>query len=674
MSIGRASFNLLLLTESNVNHITNNNTTNKVKRIGDDMYSTTIANSANSIMNANLTNVNNNATSNCSSSSLSSTTTTTSAAHTFFIHSKQSQQHQQQRQISYQSEQANNENNNSQPGSSQSPSLTIKVNNKNLEPSKIIAIDDSAQKLKNADQEIEEINENYLLSQSHNNNYNKTQSNTTQKSFTSSDTFSYVNCDSNDISTTSFSCLHTYLQRSELVYTPDSLESHSNSDNETEYSSSTSSSANCSTSPLSQSLTNRTDNLTKTETKSLIIELNAEEDEAVEIKDEKTNYEPLLTIADESASTSGVSSQYTALQESIQSSSPSDSYANSSSSSSVLSNQSIEPDSLQQSEDSHILDKIRKINKLQEKINDISSKIKSIDMNNSKNKTNNYYCLQSELDLIDEPEKDNDSNNKRKNIVKEDKDDEDNFDVEENFDMIDNEQFFDYNQYFDGPDTVTQFFDEEDEDEYGDKYSRYVKKSRYSSSSTDAHSDNESNSESNSDLEYDCRGEQVYENDADYDDNDNDELDIDDEEDEEEKMLRLFKYNLKRAQPVPHRMRKFASTGLLFHKFGYLDPIDEGEEPPVVDAPKLINDCTANMSLNVNCFTSSFGKKTSSTSCFHLNNLIANAQVVNSNNNNSSSTKSNKLNENLAVNVSLSAFQNELLSVRDVNNESKGKL
>jgi len=208
-----------------------------------------------------------------------------------------------------------------------------------------------------------------------------------------------------------------------------------------------------------------------------------------------------------------------------------------------------------------ILEKIRKINKLQEKINDINNKIKTIDMNgnpisaegttsaSTTNQTTSYYCLNQgisfDLDQEDEQQQEQKSNlvNNEQDGINcyvnpnycDDDDDDDDDDEDENSQAEDNEE---------------------------NERLNYMKRQMLkNSNNTDYRSLNNQTRLGN----YDCDDE---------DDDDDDEDDDDDYDDDDEDDIGGF---YKHAQPVVLG-KKYASTGLLFHRYGgYLAPIEEND-------------------------------------------------------------------------------------------------
>jgi hypothetical protein len=190
-----------------------------------------------------------------------------------------------------------------------------------------------------------------------------------------------------------------------------------------------------------------------------------------------------------------------------------------------------------------LLEKIRKINKLQDKINDINVKIKLSNKHQNGVKTNNnYYCITNQVDdMLDSFM----SNNEASSSV-------------ESNDLIDNEKFFDYadqvaeEEYFEEPNVIIKNNSIEDE------------------TLEDYYFDDDTKFNENSQNYFNMNG----------DDNEDD-----DDDDDEDILNGNFKFCLKQAQPVH---KKFASTGLLFYKFKYLDTIVEVEEAGDDNSDNLI--------------------------------------------------------------------------------------
>ena len=209
-----------------------------------------------------------------------------------------------------------------------------------------------------------------------------------------------------------------------------------------------------------------------------------------------------------------------------------------------------------------ILEKIRKINKLQDKINDINLRIKlsnSQHQQNSKetSSSNNYYCIANQVDDLITNDETSDSNGN---------------------DLIDNETFFDYaDQCCFEPQSNMSTTTTEMNNEVVDTYDYYFD------------DDDETN--------------KLHENFEEYfiNDNNNNLDTIHDSDDDDDDNDQNFKFCLKQAQPVH---KKFASTGLLYYKIKYMDTIVEDEEISQDDE-----------STNNN---SDFKFRKNSTSCFNL--------------------------------------------------------
>ena len=221
-----------------------------------------------------------------------------------------------------------------------------------------------------------------------------------------------------------------------------------------------------------------------------------------------------------------------------------------------------------------ILEKIRKINKLQDKINDINVKIKLSNQNSSKsknneNKVNNYYCLANQVDDILDSFMSNEGS------------------TPDAIDLIDNEKFFDYADHYFEPNILTNGDDDDAVNNIEDETFDY-----YFEDDTKFHEDHEGyfNDNNNDNLTRD---------DSEEDKNYNDD---DDDDDDDDILKGNFKFCLKQAQPVH---KKFASTGLLFYKFKYMDTIVEDEEiqaDDVDDADKQSSQESKSRKGSISCF------------------------------------------------------------------------
>lgn len=318
-------------------------------------------------------------------------------------------------------------------------------------------------------------------------------------------------------------------------------------------------------------------------------------------------------------------------------------------------------------ESSLILEKINKINKLQEKINDINNKIKSIDMNGniasseSKNNNNNknYYCLHQDildsmkLDLneLDEtqtnnqPQSDDSEDTNSDGICFyinpkycEDDEEEENSYINKNVSKQFNKEFKKsitnrinqlnensnclYRNRMEEADADQEDNEFEESDFYLDKSKNQNYRNRNnqtrlglrSSQESDSDEDGEIQNQNNDDL---TDGYYQDENDSNQDD-----------DDDEDFLLSNEHITYKQAQPVH---KKFASTGFLFHRFGaYLAPIEEGPEDSLQTANSNHEECRSSSpqtsdlsSSNSNLIEESttnqynFSKK-GSASCFNL--------------------------------------------------------
>lgn len=245
-----------------------------------------------------------------------------------------------------------------------------------------------------------------------------------------------------------------------------------------------------------------------------------------------------------------------------------------------------------------ILEKIDKINKLQEKINDINNKIKSIDMNSPVVNTNtnkNYYCLHQDIleginGINDEEDKNND-------------DDSDDSEVNSTNGM-----------YYVNPE-----YCEDDEDEYSgdeilrEKFSKEFKKPlKNRAYDEDEEKINESYRDRNNQTRLGVRREvdEGSDSDEDYEYPQND-----DSNDEDDFVVNTDQIVYKQAQPVH---KKFASTGFLFHRFGcYLAPIEEGPEDLATQDDASESTSNSNLNEFVDQKQSNMNKR-ASTSCFNL--------------------------------------------------------
>ena len=217
-----------------------------------------------------------------------------------------------------------------------------------------------------------------------------------------------------------------------------------------------------------------------------------------------------------------------------------------------------------------ILEKIRKINKLQDKINDINVKIKLSNQQNgavkTNNKVNNYYCIANNVDDILDNFISNEASSSESN------------------DLIDNEKFFDYADHDEFEATINKNNNNSIEDETLDYY--FEDDTKFNEDSQNYFNMNDENSD--------------YEN---HDEDGDDDDDI---------LNGNFKFCLKQAQPVH---KKFASTGLLFYKIKYLDTIVEVEEATV-----SVDDNNSDTQEKIAAAAGGGGNKfrKCSTSCFNL--------------------------------------------------------
>ena len=233
----------------------------------------------------------------------------------------------------------------------------------------------------------------------------------------------------------------------------------------------------------------------------------------------------------------------------------------------------------ERNESSIILEKLEKINRLQEKINDINQKIKSIDMNSN----SNYYSI----DHV------NKTNNNINNIDQNDKDNEWN-DTDENEQKVFDEKFRNRNnQTRMGVRAKLEILDDDDDDE-----------------DTDNQNVNDSNpNKQHFETNYLSDEDQQYQQDEEDDDDNYENYEDDEDEHDQEECYTI----IRQAQPI----RKYASTGFLFNRYGsYLAPIEESPE----EALKSSSSNSSILSTDSSDYLTqptTFTRKTS-TSCFNL--------------------------------------------------------
>jgi hypothetical protein len=170
-----------------------------------------------------------------------------------------------------------------------------------------------------------------------------------------------------------------------------------------------------------------------------------------------------------------------------------------------------------------IMDKIRKISRLQETINDISTKIKTIDVNK-----NNYYGLQATT--TDQ----HDAKPTPLLIIPQIDDLSRKINDDHNNDLILNETFCDYNQFFE--------------------------------TNTDLDLDSQTSNENSKHVNMDSDTNDTY----DYEDDDDEDEEVDDD------LQNIMQY--KQAQPIS-RLNNYSFV----NKYRYLHPIDELDETELND-------------------------------------------------------------------------------------------